>query len=92
MTTRQRLIWLIMVASTTAIFMAWSNYSAMQQTSSSSSIVSNGGSGSTLEGGTTIYKKAFQVNSLNSDKPLENPIRQISLIGERNSGTKWMWA
>ena len=35
------------------------------------------------------YSKAFQVNGKHN---LTRSVKQISLIGERNSGTKWMWA
>lgn len=34
--------------------------------------------------------KALQVDALKQNRT--NPVRQISLIGERNSGTKWIWA
>ena len=77
-TSRQKLIWLLLVASGMALFMAYQNQTTMEH-----AITDNG-----------ILHKGFRVHNLNIDENgvAKNPIRQISLIGERNSGTKWMWA
>lgn len=73
---RQGLLWVLFMSTFFALFLAWNNRLLAMEFNT--------------EAGT--YHKAFQVNHPGGYDNTTRSVKQISLIGERNSGTKWMWA
>jgi len=74
-------MWVVTVSMVLCVFLAWNNKVSLhvleQELESERQM--------------TFNSKAFQVNPKNHTKNYTGQIKQISLIGERNSGTKWMW-
>jgi len=76
-TDRTKLIWLLSVSMFFCVFMTWNARFLTASTLNNRA----------------VYSKSFQVNRPHEDfvKNTTRSVKQISLIGERNSGTKWMW-